>query len=103
MIRRVASSLACLVLAAGGAWGTEPSSNVQAPTGDVLCMSQNFDAVTPPALPTGWLATNAQGPGPLWVTQSLLPDTAPNVAAVDVPSVVSDKRLDSIRIPIAWP
>jgi hypothetical protein len=27
-------------------------------------LSQNFDGVTPPALPPGWAATNAQGPPP---------------------------------------
>ena len=61
--------------------------------------SENFDAVTPPALPPGWLATNAQGPPPLWVTSDTgLPmpssDTAPNALFIDDPAVVSDKRLD---------
>ena len=61
--------------------------------------SQNFDGVTPPALPPGWLATNAQGPPPLWVTSdSGLPmppaDTSPNALFIDDPAVVSDKRLD---------
>ena len=65
-----------------------------------LAFSENFDGVTPPALPPGWLATNAQGPPPLWVTSNSgvpLPpaDTLPNAAFVDDPAVVSDKRLDS--------
>ena len=51
-------------------------------------------------LPPDWLATNALGPPPLWVTSnSGLPmppaDTPPNAAFVDDPGVVSDKRLDS--------
>ena len=59
-----------------------------------------FDNVSPPALPPGWLATNAQGPPPLWVTSdSGVPippaDTPPNAAFIDDPGVVSDKRLDS--------
>lgn len=63
-------------------------------------ISENFDSVTPPTLPAGWLATNALGPPPLWVTSSSgLPsppaDTAPNAAFIDDPAVVSDKRLDS--------
>ena len=33
-------------------------------------ISQNFDNVAPPALPQNWLATNVQGPPPLWVTSS---------------------------------
>lgn len=59
----------------------------------------NFDYVTPPALPPDWLATNAQGPPPLWVTSdSGMPeppaDTLPNAFFIDDPPVVSDKRLD---------
>lgn len=65
-----------------------------------LTFSENFDGVVPPALPPGWLATNAQGPPPLWVASNSgvpLPpaDTAPNAAMVDDPAVLSDKRLDS--------
>ena len=61
--------------------------------------SQDFDAVTPPVLPPDWLATNAQGPPPLWVTSNSgvpMPpaDTAPNALFVDDPSVISDKRVD---------
>jgi hypothetical protein len=61
--------------------------------------SDGFDLLTPPALPPGWLATNALGPPPLWVTSdSGVPippaDTAPNALFIDDPAVVSDKRLD---------
>ena len=61
--------------------------------------TENFDGLTPPQLPGGWLATNALGPPPLWVTSnSGLPmppaDTAPNALFIDDPAVVSDKRLD---------
>jgi hypothetical protein len=53
--------------------------------------SENFDGVTPPALPPDWLATNALGPPPLWVTSdSGLPmppaDTAPNALFIDDPA-----------------
>jgi hypothetical protein len=59
----------------------------------------NFDDVTPPALPQGFIATNVQGPPPLWVTSdSGVPmppaDTPPNAAFIDDPAVVSDKLLD---------
>ena len=65
-------------------------------------LTENFDGVTPPTLPPNWVATNAQGPPPLWVTSnSGLPsppaDTPPNAAFIDDPSVVSDKRLDSLQ------
>ena len=63
-------------------------------------LSENFDGVTAPALPPGWVATNAQGPDPLWVTDTTVADTAPNAAHVDDPDAVSDKRLDSPPIPI---
>ena len=68
-------------------------------------LTENFDSVTPPALPPDWLATNSQGPPPLWVTSDSgvpLPpaDTAPNATFIDDPAVVSDKRLDSLAIPL---
>jgi hypothetical protein len=67
----------------------------------LVTRGENFDSVTPPALPQEWLATNALGPPPLWVTSnSGLPgppaDTLPNAAFIDDPAVVSDKRLDSM-------
>src|SRR5215468_8748608 len=69
-------------------------------------LAQNFDNVVPPILPPDWLATNALGPPPLWVTSdSGLPtppaDTLPNAAFVDDPGVVSDKRLDSLHFPVS--
>ena len=62
-------------------------------------LSEHFDSVTPPGLPPDWIATNAQGSPPFWVTSdSGVPkppaDTAPNAAFIDDPAVVSDKRLD---------
>jgi len=59
--------------------------------------------VTPPALPPDWLATNAQGPPPLWITSdSGIPtppaDTLPNAFFIDDPPTVSDKRLDGWSI-----
>ena len=65
-----------------------------------------FDDVAPPALPADWIATNALGPPPLWVTSnSGVPvppaDTSPNAAFIDDPAVVSDKRLDSLHFPIS--
>ena len=67
--------------------------------------TENFDDVSPPALPAGWIATNAQGPPPLWVTSNSgvpMPpaDTPPNAAFIDDPAVVSDKRLDSRNVAV---
>ena len=71
-----------------------PGSNI------VPVLVENFDGVTPPTLPPGWTATNAQGPPPLWVTSDSgvpMPPaySPPNAAFIDDPAVVSDKRLDS--------
>jgi len=63
-------------------------------------LTENFDGVTSPALPAGWLASNASGPAPLWVTSTTTPDTAPNDAFIDDPATVSDKRLDTPGISI---
>jgi hypothetical protein len=59
-------------------------------------LSQDFDNVTPPALPAGWTATIAVGPYPLWATEVDPLPPAGNVAYVDDPyEIISDKRLDS--------
>lgn len=63
-------------------------------------VSENFDNAIPPALPPDWLATNALGPLPRWITSntggpSPPADTPPNAAFIDDPAVISDKRLDS--------
>lgn len=63
-------------------------------------LDENLDSLIPPALPFGWLATNALGSPPLWVTSdSGVPvppaDSLPNAAFIDDPGVISDKRLDS--------
>ena len=70
-----------------------------------VTLSQNFDSVTPPALPQDWTATNVQGPTPLWVTSnSGVPsppaESKPNAAFVDDPSVISDKVLDSLSFSV---
>jgi serine protease AprX len=86
--------------------GPTPSPNPSCSPPCILpvVFNENFDSVTPPALPAGWEATNGQGPPPLWVTSnSGVPvppvDTLPNAALIDDPAVVSDKRLDSVNIP----
>jgi len=92
-------------------WGrVDISAAVPAP-GPLQCppcwwleaITENFENVTPPTLPPDWVATNDQGPPPLWVTSdSGVPippvDTPPNAVFIDDPAVVSDKRLDSFQI-----
>ncbi len=65
---------------------------------------ENFDGVVAPALPAGWVASNATNPdGIFWVTSTTTADSAPNDAFVNDPSVVSDKRLDTPNIAITSP
>jgi len=92
-----------LLIAAGVAVGPTAAQIQRCPFCTSLqTLHENFDSVTPPALPADWLATNALGPPPLWVTSnSGVPsppaDTPPNAAFIDDPAVVSDKRLDSLQ------
>jgi len=82
------SNLVCFaLLLAGVALGLtvaqESGGSPCPPCSGLVTLSENFDGVTPPALPTDWLATNALGPPPLWVTSnSGVPvppaDTPPN-------------------------
>ncbi|HKA18702.1 MAG TPA: HYR domain-containing protein [Blastocatellia bacterium] len=77
------------------------------PTGMGACAvavpcAENFDTVTPPALPTGWSATTGvtcANSAP-WVTSNVTPDTVPNDAFVNDPNCISDERLDSKPFPI---
>jgi hypothetical protein len=67
-----------------------------------VALMENFDGVTAPALPAGWVATqgtNLTG-APLWVTSTTNPDTAPNDAFSTCPNNVLDNRLDSPAIAI---
>ena len=61
--------------------------------------TENFDGVTPPALPTGWTATNVVGPPPAWATSAGTPDTANNAFIGDT-SIISDKVLDRSGVAI---
>ena len=64
-------------------------------TATTTLLAEYFDAVTAPALPGGWSAFNGvEGDGILWKTSTTMPDTPPNAAFVNDPSVVSDKWLD---------
>src|SRR5262245_59721545 len=96
--------LLLLLIAAGVALATTAAQIRRGercpPCSGLVTSAENFDSVTPPALPPLWLATNALGPPPVWVTSdSGLPmppaDTPPNAAFIDDPADLSDKRLAS--------
>jgi Subtilase family len=91
------------ISAAVGATPSPAPSCSPFPCFQPVVVNENFDSVTPPALPPDWVATNAQAPPPLWVTSNSgvpIPsaDTPPNAAFIDDPAVVSDKRLDSLPL-----
>jgi hypothetical protein len=83
----------------------QPSTPTPTPTATVTPVAcvlfENFDFVTPPALPAGWTAGNGINPdGILWQTSnSGVPsppaDSLPNAAWVNDPAAVSDKYLYS--------
>jgi hypothetical protein len=70
------------------------------PTPCGTTLSENFDAVLAPALPAGWVATNASGNSTKWVTSLISTDTSPNVAFIPDQSGISDKYLDTPSISI---
>ncbi len=65
----------------------------------IVTATQNFDTVTPPALPAGWSAS----PSGVWVTTSVQRDTLPNSAFASDPSTVTDQQLISPVFPVTGP
>ena len=66
---------------------------------------QNFDSISPPALPAGWTAVVASGTMTPWVTNTTSPDTSPNSVSAATVTTPSDNRLTSpsVAIPSASP
>lgn len=69
----------------------------------VNAMTQNFDGVTAPAIPAGWVVTPVQSGIP-FVTTTITPDSAPNAAFAADPTTVgggTDLTTPTIAIPSA--
>lgn len=65
---------------------------------------ENFDGVTPPAVPVGWVATTAAGSCAAslpWRTTNAASSTAPNAAFTNDPNCVSDEWLDTRTYQVA--
>jgi hypothetical protein len=96
--------LLMLTAAAVGAWNLprpRHSAGGVAPAVPGVPLLETFDDVTAPALPFGWVATNAQGQNPVWATAaSGLAHTPPNSAYLSV-GAFADERLDSPPVWIA--
>ena len=95
-------------LNSGGRYCSQPATPTPCPSVAPI-LSEDFDGMTPPALPTGWIAVNAIDPDAiLWTTSnSGVPtpaaDSPPNSASINDPAVLSDKHLYSPPIVIASP
>jgi hypothetical protein len=77
---------------------TATATVAPSPTGPCV---ENWDSVTAPALPAGWVATNPDpGDGTMWVTSTISPDTAPNDAFVPDQDGISDKVLDRMSVTV---
>ena len=64
--------------------------------------TENFDEVTVPALPSGWITTALSGQSP-WVTTTSAHDSPPNAAYVPDPGNIGLSDLVTPRIHIDWP
>ena len=84
--------------------GETPSPTPGGPTPTPGVCLENFDGVTAPALPSGWVASNpVTGDGVMWVTSTTTPDSAPNDAFVPDQDGISDKVLDRTGIMVTSP
>jgi len=85
----------CRIIALAGA-----SIALQSPVARAVSFAENFDAVTPPALPGGWTASATQS-GVVWQTNGLVADTPPNGVGIGVPAAVADQSLTSPSVAIS--
>ena len=65
-------------------------------------LSQNFDSLSPPALPTGW-TTFRTGAGPAWATTNGVSDSSPNSVFARDPNFTSDNSLTTTPFAISGP
>jgi hypothetical protein len=67
----------------------------------VVNLTQNFDSVTAPALPSGWVQNQLSGTGITFVTSTTTPSSAPNAAFANDPAGVNDTALESPVFPVS--
>jgi hypothetical protein len=79
-----------------------PPTPTASPTPGGRICTENFDGVTAPALPTGWVASNpGPGNGIMWATSTSASDTPPNAAFIFDQVGISDKVLDRVSVTIS--
>ena len=65
---------------------------------------ENWDGVIAPALPPGWVASNPDpGDGTMWVTTTVIPESAPNDAFIADQDGISEKVLDRLGVTVMSP
>jgi hypothetical protein len=64
-------------------------------------LTQNFDGVSPPALPAGWTQNQTTGTGITWTTVNTTPNSAPNAAFANDPAAVNATALESPAFPVS--
>ena len=79
--------------------GTVTNTFILGKLSAVTTLTQNFDAVTAPALPAGW-TTAASGAQALWVTSTTNKDTSPNAAFTAGAAAVGVNELVSPAFPV---
>lgn len=68
----------------------------------VTALQEDFDAVSAPALPSGWTTTNSGAQAP-WVTSAASADTAPNSAFTTAAAAAGDNELVSPVFAVSSP
>ena len=65
-----------------------------------VSLTQNFDSVTAPALPTGWSSVQTSGTGISWTTSTVTPSSTPNAAFGNEVATVNAAALVSPAVAI---
>ena len=61
---------------------------------------ENFDSITPPALPAGWTSLVVAGSVSDWTTSATSPDSAPNAISATPSAAGGESRLDTASVVI---
>ncbi|MER3431026.1 MAG: hypothetical protein C4324_08295, partial [Blastocatellia bacterium] len=64
-------------------------------------LSENFDGVTAPNLPAGWVQNQTSGTGITWVTSTTSPASPPNAVFANDPPAVNLTYLESPSFPVS--
>ena len=68
-----------------------------------VTLGENFDGVTVPNLPAGWVQNQTSGTGITWVTTTTGPNSAPNAAFANDPSTVNATAIETPAFNVTSP